>query len=60
MLWPIDLIVLTFVIFCAVAAITVLRRSRGLYPGMVPAQGLTIVTHLAGGLLLCAGIVVGA
>jgi hypothetical protein len=44
----------------AMSAIAVLRRSRGLYPGVVPAQALTIVTHMAGGLLLCAGLIVGA
>jgi 1,4-dihydroxy-2-naphthoate octaprenyltransferase len=44
----------------AMAAIAVLRKSKGLYPDVVPAQGLTIISHLAGGLLLCAGIIVGA
>jgi hypothetical protein len=44
----------------AMGAVAVLRRTRGLFPGVVPAQGLTIITHLAGGLLMCAGIIVGS
>ncbi|MCK4971324.1 MAG: hypothetical protein KAS77_12365, partial [Thermoplasmata archaeon] len=44
----------------AASAIAVLNRSRGIYPDMEPAQGLTIITHLIGGILLCVGIVVGA
>jgi 1,4-dihydroxy-2-naphthoate octaprenyltransferase len=59
-LLPLPALVAIAAIVPAMSAIAVLRRSRGLYPGVVPAQGLTIVTHLAGGLLLCAGLVVGA
>ncbi len=59
-LLPLPALVAIAAIVPAMGAVTVLRRTRGLYPGVVPAQGLTIVTHLAGGLLLCAGIIVGA
>ncbi len=44
----------------AAGAIAVLNRSRGIYPDMEPAMGLTVITHLIGGTLLCVGIVVGA
>jgi 1,4-dihydroxy-2-naphthoate octaprenyltransferase len=37
-------------------AISVLGRSHGLYPDMVPAQRMTIVAHLVGGVLLCIGV----
>ena len=59
-LLPLNALVAVVAIVPAMGAVAVLRRTRGLYPGVVPAQGLTIVTHLAGGLLLCAGIFVGA
>jgi 1,4-dihydroxy-2-naphthoate octaprenyltransferase len=59
-LLPVTAMVAIAAIVPAMSAIAVLRRSRGLFPDVVPAQGLTIVTHLAGGLLLCAGLVVGA
>ncbi len=59
-LLPLTTLVATVAIVPAMGAVAVLRRTRGLFPGVVPAQGLTIVTHLAGGLLLCVGIVVGA
>ena len=39
-------------------AIAVLGRSHGLYPDMVPAQRMTIVAHLVGGLLLCVVVLV--
>jgi 1,4-dihydroxy-2-naphthoate octaprenyltransferase len=39
-------------------AISVLGRSHGLYPDMIPAQRMTIVAHLVGGLLLCVGVLV--
>jgi len=59
-LLPLTALVAIAAIVPATGAIAVLRRSQGLYPDMVPAQGLTIITHLAGGFLLCAGIIVGA
>ncbi len=59
-LLPVTALVAIVAIVPAMGAIAVLRRSRGLYPDMVPAQGMTIITHLFGGLLLCAGIIVGA
>jgi len=59
-LLPLTALVAVVAIVPAMGAIRILRRSRGLYPDMVPAQGMTIITHLFGGLLLCAGIIVGA
>jgi 1,4-dihydroxy-2-naphthoate octaprenyltransferase len=59
-LLPLTAMVAVVAIVPAMGAISVLRRSKGLYPDMVPAQGMTIITHLFGGLLLCAGIIVGA
>jgi 1,4-dihydroxy-2-naphthoate octaprenyltransferase len=59
-LLPLTALVAIAAIVPAMGAISVLRRSKGLYPDMVPAQGLTIITHLAGGLLLSAGLIVGA
>lgn len=57
---PLAALVAIAAFFPAAGAIAVLNRSRGLYPDMEPALGLTVITHLAGGLLLCVGIVVGA
>ncbi len=57
---PLATLVAIAAFFPAAGAIAVLNRSRGLYPDMEPALGLTVITHLAGGLLLCVGIVVGA
>lgn len=57
---PLTALVAIVAIVPAMGAIAVLRRSRGLYPDMVPAQGMTIITHLFGGLLLAIGILVGA
>lgn len=59
-LMPLTALVALAAMVPALGAVSVLRRSRGLYPGVVPAQGLTVITHLAGGVLLCAGIIVGA
>jgi 1,4-dihydroxy-2-naphthoate octaprenyltransferase len=59
-LLPIAALVAIVAIIPAMGAVAVLRRSKGLYPDIVPAQGLTIITHLAGGLLLCAGMIVAA
>jgi len=59
-LMPLTALVALAAMVPAMGAVSVLRRCRGLYPGVVPAQALTVITHLAGGLLLCAGIAVGA
>jgi 1,4-dihydroxy-2-naphthoate octaprenyltransferase len=59
-LLPLAALVAIVAIVPTMGAIRVLTGSRGNYPGVIPAQGLTIITHLAGGLLLSAGIVVGA
>lgn len=40
----------------AALAIEVLGRSHALYPEMEPAMRLTVLTHLAGGILLCLGL----
>lgn len=59
-LLPTTALVAIVAVVPAMGAVAVLRRTRGLFPGVVPAQGLTIVTHLAGGLLMCAGVIVGS
>lgn len=58
-LLPLAAMVATAALVPAMGAVAVLRRTRGLFPGVIPGQGLTIITQLAGGLLLCAGIIVG-
>jgi 1,4-dihydroxy-2-naphthoate octaprenyltransferase len=59
-LLPLEALVAVTALIPAMGAIRVLRRSKGLYPDVVPAQGMTIITHLFGGLLLCIGIILGA
>ena len=39
------------------AAVATAARSRGVVPGYVGAQAWTVVTHVVGGALLCAGLV---
>ena len=41
-------------------AIGILLRTHGQYPDMEPAMGLTVMTHLLGGVLLCVGVIMGA
>ncbi|UCC93946.1 MAG: prenyltransferase [Thermoplasmata archaeon] len=59
-LLPLEALLAVAVIVPTMSAIAILRRSKGLYPEVVPAQGMTIITHLVGGLLLSAGLVLGA
>lgn len=59
-LLPLQALVALVAFVPAMGAIRVLRRSKGLYPGVVPAQGMTIITHLFGGLLLCVGIIIAS
>ncbi len=56
-LMPVTALLALVAIVPAGKAIAILGRSRGRFPEVVPAQGMTVVAHLVGGVLLCAGLV---
>jgi 1,4-dihydroxy-2-naphthoate octaprenyltransferase len=56
-LMPIAALLALVALVPAGRAIAILGTSRGHFPEVVPAQAMTVVAHLVGGLLLCTGLV---